>query len=169
MRNHYSKKSNLSVSAVISPCIQDLNWLYLRRSGDFPGQILHLLCTFNLCLVSMRRNCFKQITYKSLFTYNMISPGSSHMLGCCDTHPLYFIRYYGIYFCSQFSNVWTTLNISVNYDDIISLTWNNPISRSLDSQLGKLTHFQLTVHLLINQVVGFASKMFEKHLWKSDI
>ena len=24
-------------------------------------------------------------------------------------------------------------------------------------------------HLWINQVVGFTSKMFEKHLWKSDI
>ena len=32
-----------------------------------------------------------------------------------------------------------------------------------------LTHFQPIFHLWINQVVGFTSKMFEKHLWKSDI
>ena len=69
-----------------------------------------------ICLVSRRRNCFKQITYINLFTYNMISPCSSHVLSC-ETHPLYFIRYYGIYFCSRFSNVWATLNISANYDD----------------------------------------------------
>ena len=32
-----------------------------------------------------------------------------------------------------------------------------------------LTHFGTMFHLRTNQVVGFTSKMFEKHLWKSDI
>ena len=32
-----------------------------------------------------------------------------------------------------------------------------------------LTHFRPMFHLRINQVVCFTSKMFEKHLWKSDI
>ena len=40
---------------------------------------------------------------------------------------------------------------------------------SKDIQICTLTHFRPMFHLWINQVVCFTSKMFEKHLWKSDI
>ena len=32
-----------------------------------------------------------------------------------------------------------------------------------------LSHFRPMSHLRTNQVVGFTSKMFEKHLWKREI
>ena len=33
----------------------------------------------------------------------------------------------------------------------------------------QLTNFRPMFHLRTNQVVGFTTKMFEQHLWKSDI
>ena len=42
------------------------------------------------------------------------------------------------------------------------------VSKIGSSNLKNLTHFQPMFHLCRNQVIGFTSKMFEKHLWKND-
>ena len=53
---------------------------------------------------------------------------------------------------------------SADLKAVLKASW---VTRRL--QLPMLSHFRPMSHLRTNQVVGFTSKMFEKHLWKREI